>query len=104
MIFRTDLALEEKESLSGSLDGVRQETEDFESCRVIRMKVDASAADRLRKPAGTYITLELPPISDHIDGDDQYIRRTADELRRLLPEEGLVLVAGIGNRSITQCQ
>ena len=101
MIFRTDLALEEKESLSGSLDGVRQETEDFESCRVIRMKVDASAADRLRKPAGTYITLELPPISDHIDGDDQYIRRTADELRRLLPEEGLVLVAGIGNRSIT---
>lgn len=101
MIFRTDLAIEEKESLLGSPEGVQQETENFENCRVIRMKIDASAAQQLHKQEGTYITLEFPPISDHIDGDDQYIRHTARELQRLLPEEGLVLVAGIGNRSIT---
>ncbi len=101
MIFRTDLALEEKESLSDSSEDIWQETEELENCRITRMKVSASAAARLHKPAGTYITLELPAISDHIDGDNRYILCTAKELHRLLPENGLVLVAGIGNRSIT---
>ena len=57
-------------------------------------------ARRIGKPAGSYITAELPPFSDNVHNNDQYISLLGDELRLLLPH-GPVLVAGLGNRDIT---
>lgn len=102
MVFRTDLAIEERESLEGPLDGVDQQEEQLEDCKVTRIKIKTErAAKRLNKSCGNYITLEVPAISDHIDGENKYMLRVAEELKTLLPEEGLVLVAGLGNRNIT---
>ena len=102
MVFRTDLAIEERESLEGPLDGVDQQEEQLEDCKVTRIKIKTErAAKRLNKSRGNYITLEVPAISDHIDGENKYMLRVAEELNTLLPEEGLVLVAGLGNRNIT---
>ena len=102
MIFRTDLALEERESAQGEIDGVEQEQEQDGKCVVTRIGVRTDEASRrLRKPCGEYITVEMPAISDHIDGQNVYMTRTAQELRRLIPGKGLVLVAGLGNRAIT---
>ncbi len=102
MVFRTDLAIEERESLEGPLDGVDQQEEQLEDCKVTRIKIKTErAAKRLNKSRGNYITLEVPAISDHIDGENKYMLRVAEELKTLLPEEGLVLVAGLGNRNIT---
>lgn len=102
MVFRTDLAIEERESLKGPLDGVDQQEEQLEDCKVTRIKIKTErAAKRLNKSRGNYITLEVPAISDHIDGENKYMLRVAEELKTLLPEEGLVLVAGLGNRNIT---
>lgn len=102
MVFRTDLAIEERESLEGPLDGVDQQEEQLEDCKITRIKIKTErAAKRLNKSRGNYITLEVPAISDHIDGENKYMLRVAEELKTLLPEEGLVLVAGLGNRNIT---
>lgn len=102
MIFRTDLALEEQESAQGEIDGVEQERERDGGCVITRIGVRTNEASRrLRKPCGEYITVEMPAISDHIDGQNVYMTRTAQELQRLIPGEGLVLVAGLGNRAIT---
>ena len=102
MVFRTDLAIEERESLEGPLDGVEQQEEQLEDCKVTRIKIKTErAAKRLNKSRGNYITLEVPAISDHIDGENKYMLCVAEELKTLLPEEGLVLVAGLGNRNIT---
>lgn len=102
MIFRTDLALEERENLSEPLNGVQQEEKKIEECKITRIKIlSEQGAKQLNKPIGTYITIELPSISDHIDGDDRYMKITAEELKTLLPNEGLVLVCCLGNRNIT---
>lgn len=102
MIFRTDLALEAQESLEGMPNGVEVNEEKRGKCQVTRIRVrTGEAAQKLDKAIGTYVTLEMPPISDHIDGRDEYLLLAAEELRALLPKEGLVLAAGLGNRDIT---
>lgn len=97
--YRTDLALEAREGRNWALEGIEEERRD--GCRIERMEIGAAAAAQLEKAAGRYITVEVPPISDHIDGENRYIEVVAEELRRVLPKRGLILVAGLGNRWIT---
>ena len=99
MNFRTDLALENAETDQTAAGRVKTRTEN--GCTVTTVTVGEQEAPRYEKPAGTYITVEVPPISDHIDGDGGYRALLGEELSRLLPEKGLALVAGLGNRAIT---
>ncbi len=102
MNFRTDLALEENENLQTKPEGVESYEQDIEDCKITHIRITSeSAAEQLRKPQGSYITLEVPAISDHIDGQDKYTRLAAQELEKLLPKSGFVLVVGLGNRDIT---
>ena len=84
MEYRTDLALEYTEPTS-------QRVEKRKDCTITR----------IRENGADYITLEVPAISDHIDSGDELLHQLRDELSALLPETGLVLVAGLGNRAIT---
>ena len=70
MFFRTDLALEEQEALRQPAGECR--THERDGCRITRMTLRGEQARRLNKPEGRYITVELPPISDHIDGEERY--------------------------------
>ncbi|MDD5952028.1 MAG: GPR endopeptidase [Oscillospiraceae bacterium] len=99
MEVRTDLALEDRE-LRGDFTGGVQEREQ-DGCRVTTLTVGASEESIYHKPRGTYITIEMKPLSDHIDSDNAYCTVLAQELGSLLPEKGMALVAGLGNRSIT---
>lgn len=103
MIFRTDLAVEEHEHINGQIpDGVEYHTYRDEPVTVTRISITSDAgAQLLHKPMGQYITLELPPFSDHVDDDNRCAPIVARELTRLLPAEGCVLVVGLGNRAIT---
>ena len=102
MIYRTDLALEENENLQEKVQGVESFSQEINDCRITNIRItDEIAAQKLRKPQGTYITLEVPAISDHIDGQNEYTRLAAQELQNLLPKSGFVLVVGLGNRDIT---
>lgn len=66
------------------------------------MTIDSEEGERATgKAKGSYITLELPPFSDNAAPPEEYYQAAADELRGLLPEEGLVLIVGMGNKEIT---
>lgn len=55
----------------------------------------------LRRPKGRYITLDMPQFAAIDDRNEAYVWAIASQLRALLPKEGLVLVAGVGNRAVT---
>lgn len=56
---------------------------------------------RLTHEGGRYVTVEMPPISDHIDSGEEVLSLLSGELAAFLKGEGTVLVVGIGNWDIT---
>lgn len=101
MQYRTDLALEEQEQ-RGECTGVRNEQESLGDVTVSRITVENQlGADKLGKPVGCYVTVELPPLTDNAFIPDERYETVSGELGRLLPDEGMVLVVGLGNRRIT---
>ena len=108
---RTDLALEAKEIWEESaeettrLPGVRARESLGGGVRTTLVEVlDRRGAEALGKPEGTYLTLELRAFHR---GERSGFRRTAEllarrlrELMELKPSES-VLVAGLGNRSVS---
>lgn len=99
---RTDLALEARELFGEDIKGVAVEEEDAQDIHITRLKIlNDKASIQLNKEKGTYITLEMPPFSDSFREPDDKLKIVAQEIRRLIPVNGLVLVAGLGNDEIT---
>ena len=109
---RTDLAVEaralwqESGAETATLSGVAARESLREGVPVTTVEIlDGDGEAALGKPRGTYVTLELEGLSDRAEGIFQRgISAVAGELRWLLEPlapEGLVLVAGLGNRAIT---
>lgn len=99
---RTDLAVEERELLGEDIRGVEYSDDESGGLKIERLRIMTERAGQLlRKPVGTYITAQLPPLTDNIRDTDSRVKALADEIRRLLPVNGLVLVAGLGNVDIT---
>lgn len=102
MPIRTDLALEQTEMRSRAPDGVSVEEFDLNCAHISRITVETeSGAAEIGKPQGRYITIEVPPLSDHPDLDEELVDCIKSELDSLLPEDGTVLFAGLGNTEIT---
>ena len=111
-IRRTDLALEARElwqeraGAASALPGVEAHDSLREGIPVSTVKVlDARGEEALGKPRGAYVTLTLEGLANR---EEDIFRRAvqavAAELSGLLrpvPADGLVLVAGLGNRAIT---
>lgn len=109
---RTDLAIEAqelwRESAGGltALPGVRARDSLREGIPVNTVQVlDRDGEEALGKPAGNYVTLTLEGVaSREEDIFGRAVRGIAGELSALLEgtaPQGLVLVAGLGNRAIT---
>lgn len=99
---RTDLAVEERELLGEDIKGAEYSAEESGGLRIERLSITTERASQLlKKPVGSYVTVQLPPLTDNIRDTDIRVRALADEIRRLLPVHGLVLVAGLGNIEIT---
>jgi len=109
---RTDLALEARELWQESagettrLPGVEAREGEREGVGVTVVRIlDERGEQALGKPRGNYVTLTLDGLGrreEDILG--RAARAVAGELTGLMagvPEDGLVLVAGLGNRSIT---
>lgn len=103
MDFRTDLALERRELFTDAeIPGVKSRTSQTGNAHVTAIEVQTEqGVQAIGKPVGKYVTVEVPPFSADAELLDGRLTAVADELRALLPEEGLVLVAGIGNDHIT---
>lgn len=112
---RTDLALEAgnfvKEE-NGELKGVKVvENMDRKNCiNVIRMDIlNRYGAQSVGKPIGTYITMEVPKLTEHDEGSHREISKAfARELKNLIISEyhwnestPKILIAGLGNRDTT---
>ena len=103
MDYRTDLAIEAVEGIA-SLTAEDVDKEEFSRgpARVIRLQVRTDrAAEALGKPLGRYVTVEVPPLTDNEEELEEIAGCVADCLTDFLPEEGPVLVVGLGNRAIT---
>ncbi len=103
MNFRTDLALERRETLDESeIDGVSCHTQSDENVTVSTIIIqNEHGSEVLGKPKGTYITLEVKPFMSSAELLDSQLTTLAEKLKALLPETGTVLVAGLGNEKIT---
>ncbi len=103
MNFRTDLALERCEILNKStFDGIETENFRYENAKVTRIDVtDKKGEETVGKPIGRYVTVEVKPLADHSQFIDESLYALIEEIKRIIPEEGSVLVAGLGNTKIT---
>lgn len=103
MNFRTDLALERCENLDEkSLEGIRIDVIEESDAKITRIDVLNEKGEKtVGKPKGKYVTVEVTPFARHAQFIDDSLNAVAKEIRRILPQEGSVLVAGLGNMSIT---
>ena len=103
MNYRTDLAVEQNEILTQQ-GNARFDEEYFTKSGVNVTRITVSDGDESKnfgKPAGTYITAEVEPFTKSSELFDGRLDVIAQEISSLLPKEGLVLVAGLGNCDIT---
>lgn len=102
MELRTDLALEAREIAGENLSGVHYSVEKQENIEIEKLIVKTEDASRaLKKEKGTYITIDLPPLTNDFKDTDSRLIRIGELLRSLLPVNGTVLVVGLGNMDIT---
>ncbi len=113
---RTDLALEAREFVedaNGALHGVIVEEYDTEGVEIHVTRVQITTkngAKMLGKPMGTYVTLEVPQLSEMGEtsdvGEQHHLvaEEISNQLKELLPETEevpSVLIVGLGNRDVT---
>lgn len=103
MNFRTDLAMEAiEEELPLGEEDIRQTGETAGEVTVNRVEIRSRrGAEALQKPQGQYVTVSLPPLADDETALLAQAERVSRELTALLPPDGLVLVVGLGNRTVT---
>ena len=89
MFFRTDLALELKEGGQSELSDVPCKIKEKDCCKISHNTVPCHIKD------------EMPPLSDALDENNRFLQVVSDEIKPFLPENGEVLVAGLGNAAIT---
>ncbi|MCH5297411.1 MAG: GPR endopeptidase [Ruminococcus sp.] len=102
MQLRTDLAVEAREIAGENISGVEFKSYKENNLSISRLRIKNQKAKlSLGKEIGTYITIELPSLTDNFSETDKRLITIGEEIRRLLPVNGLVLVVGLGNTEIT---
>ena len=85
-----------------TLDGVLSGTEEINGVKVTTIEIINEDGERLiGKPQGKYITIETDRLYKSSESFSVAADVLSRKLRSLLPDEGTVLVAGLGNENIT---
>lgn len=101
MQLRTDLAIE-LENIEKESDGVIYKKGEKNGLKITNITIDKEEqSKKYNKPCGEYVTVELPPLTDNSWCDQEKIEVIAEIIRMLIPNDGLALVVGLGNTSIT---
>lgn len=109
LVKRTDLALEARELWQESaerttrLSGVKATKTKREGYPVTRVDIlDQRGEKALGKPQGSYLTIDLTTFWQRkADFFERAVRAVGSQLKELLPEEGPVLIIGLGNEAMT---
>lgn len=104
-----DLAVEAQGLLRGQgnteIPGVAQEVKRYEQATVTTIRIlNAEGAQRMGRPQGNYITLEIPPSEQALPFIDELSGILAQHLKPLLPKVGVdvpFLIVGLGNEYAT---
>ena len=112
---RTDLALEQKERFENDhveIQGVvlEEEYDEEKEMKVTTVRIETEKGARImKKPVGTYVTIEAPNLS--VSDEDYHLeiaKELSGHLKKFLKdilgkkiEEYSVLVVGLGNRKVT---
>ena len=101
---RTDIALERQEMLAETdQKGIKVRRWKKEKAQVTEIEIlNEYGANTLQKPIGKYITVDLPEFSHESELLDGRLTALTEAIRNLLPKTyEKILVAGLGNESIT---
>lgn len=103
MNFRTDLAIESTQlEKVKDMEGIQTDEKTFNELTLTKITIDTKeASEKIGKPIGQYITVELPSLTDNFKSADQRLQIIAKQIRHLLPPTGTILVVGLGNYNIT---
>lgn len=103
MNFRSDLALERREYIKEKeIDGVISKEETVDGINITTIEVINENGEKiLGKPKGKYITVEAEEFIKNPDISGNCVKVLSQIISQLLPKNGSVLVAGLGNESIT---
>ena len=104
-MIRTDLALERNEMINEEISGVESIEMGDEEIKITHIKITSDeASEKIGKPKGNYITIEIPQMSEE---NEELCKKSANvvgkELKKLIKNDknGAVLVVGLGNSYIT---
>lgn len=85
-----------------TLDGVLSKEETLNGVKVTTIEITNEQGEKLiGKPKGRYITLETDKLYKSSEAFSAVSEVLCQKLRSLLPKNGTVLVAGLGNEDIT---
>ncbi len=103
MALRTDLAVESTEREDCvKLQGVEKIASNINGITVTTIKITSDeAASRLQKPCGDYTTIDVGSLRIASDSMVEEAEALAEVLSKMLPNQGMVLVVGLGNSDIT---
>lgn len=102
MFLRTDLATEATIKTPVSAKDVAIHTHKNGEVTLTYTHIRTEAGEAaVGKPRGQYVTMDLPPLSDSDEELREHATLLGEELKRLLPPRGCVLVVGLGNETIT---
>ncbi|MDO4742847.1 MAG: GPR endopeptidase [bacterium] len=100
MAVRTDLALESFKAV-GQIDGVVVNEHESDGVKTTEISIQTqTAAEKLGRSCGRYVTVELMPYMANSAQQTAY-DTVKTELEKFLPESGMILVVGLGNSNIT---
>ncbi len=102
---RTDLAVEVYMDVSESIPSGKGYTGNVtrnESSVTTVIDIETEEGEKIfGKPKGRYVTVEVPPMGKDAEVADGRLDAVAEELAKLIPTDGSILVVGLGNRDIT---
>ena len=103
MNLRTDLAIEQSEiHADKGLKGIEHTVKKADGVTVTEIKItDKDGETALRRKKGRYITVEIPQFSRNTRHFESGTKAVARGIKSLLPENGTILIAGLGNENIT---
>lgn len=103
MNYRTDLAIDRVEYISGEIKGIRKTERRTNNTKTTVIDIlDENGEKAVGKPVGKYITVEMSGLMKDGSIEDDCLFEVIRCINELLPKtNGTVLVAGVGNPDIT---
>lgn len=102
MSVRTDLALESVKNINKKLEGINQIEREGHGIKVTEITVlNENVGAKIGKGKGKYITIETGDLAIHPEEFNEIVEAIAEEIRRLSPKDGCVMILGLGNNDIT---